>query len=363
MKPIAYIAISLLAFFTISCESGIDPITPVDPGADETAPVIQVKYPLEGTLIRVREEVTTLTIQADIRDDIELESVTLNLNGTNIATYNEFKDYRRAVITHAYTDLSSGEHTLTVTAKDLSGKSSTESVNFKKVAPYVPQYNGEIFYLPFNGDYMELISLTEATKVGNPSFTDGKLQQAYLGATDAYLTFPTKDENSGIDLLGPEFSAAFWYKLNTSPNRAGILVIGPEDTANPSSMNNRNHGFRFFREGSASSQTFKLNTGTGSSDVWFDGGAASSLPNDGEWVHIAFTISNSKGAIYFNGEVVKEGNTNGISWSGCNILSIGSGAPRFTGWNHFSDHSLIDELRLFNKALTQQEVQIIMQNE
>jgi hypothetical protein len=36
-----------------------------------------------------------------------------------------------------------------------------------------------------------------------------------------------------------------------------------------------------------------------------------------------------------------------------------SGAPRFTEWNHKSDLSLMDELRIFSKSLTQTEVQAI----
>jgi len=48
-----------------------------------------------------------------------------------------------------------------------------------------------------------------------------------------------------------------------------------------------------------------------------------------------------------------------VDWTGCNLLSIGSGSPRFTEWGHFSDLSYIDELRLYNKALSQGEVQSI----
>jgi len=61
--------------------------------------------------------------------------------------------------------------------------------------------------------------------------------------------------------------------------------------------------------------------------------------------------------------VVKQGDFAGIDWTGADILSIMSGAPRFTGWNHLSDESYMDELRLFNKALTQEEVQTIMSDE
>ncbi|MEA5063494.1 MAG: LamG-like jellyroll fold domain-containing protein [Petrimonas sp.] len=362
MRTLKYLFISTLAIFIIACESGIDPITPVNPGPDKTDPVIQIQYPLEGTLIRVREDVTPIKIQVDATDDIELASVAISLDGTEIATFSDFKDYRHAIISHNYATLTNGKHTLSVSAKDLSGKVSTQSVKFEKVEPYTPKFDGEIFYVPFDGDYLDLVSINEATKVGNPSFANGKFQKAYLGAADAYLTFPTKDKSKGLNLLGAEFSAAFWYKLNSSPNRAGILVIGPVDTENPTKMNNRNHGFRFFREGSSSKQTFKLNAGNGTSDAWFDGGDNASLTNNGEWVHIAFTISKTKCTIYFNGKVVSDGVFTGISWAGCDLLSIGSGAPRFTGWDHLSDQSLIDELRIFNKALTQNEVQAMIAN-
>ncbi|MEX0313966.1 MAG: LamG-like jellyroll fold domain-containing protein, partial [Allomuricauda sp.] len=64
--------------------------------------------------------------------------------------------------------------------------------------------------------------------------------------------------------------------------------------------------------------------------------------------------------VYIDGEVVAQGDFTGVDWTGCDILSIGSGAPRFNQWNHLSDLSYLDELRLFNKALTQSEVQSVM---
>ena len=98
--------------------------------------------------------------------------------------------------------------------------------------------------------------------------------------------------------------------------------------------------------------------GNGTADSWFDGGATASIPSDTtNWVHLAFTISGSECVVYIDGEVVSQGSFDGVDWTGCDLLSIGSGAPRFTQWNHLSDQSFIDELRLFNKALTQEEVQ------
>ncbi len=49
-----------------------------------------------------------------------------------------------------------------------------------------------------------------------------------------------------------------------------------------------------------------------------------------------------------------------ISWANCTNISIGSGAPGFIGWNHLSDLSYLDELYLFDKVLTTEEIQAIM---
>ncbi|MGV8090285.1 MAG: LamG-like jellyroll fold domain-containing protein [Mangrovibacterium sp.] len=371
MKIQKYILIgTLILVLAGACNDGIDPISYVAPGEDETAPAVTINYPGEGALIRVREDVTSVNIQFEVTDDIEIESVTISLDGSQITSFSDFKDYRRLLGEYLHPTLTNGTHTLTVAATDLSGKNSSKSVTFEKVEPYRPIYDGEVFYMPFDGDYMELISITNATKVGSPGFAGTGVQgtNAYAGATDAYLTFPT------AGLLSTGFSAVFWYKLKlTQPrpsygHRAGILVIGPPDTGKADNLqNNRTSGFRFFREGDDDglSQTFKLNVGNGTADSWFDGGVTASLnPAVATgWVHMAFTISGTACAVYINGMPVSQGSFTGVNWTGCDILSIASGAPRFTEWTHYSDQSSIDELRLFNKALTQAEIQAIIDNE
>jgi hypothetical protein len=185
--------------------------------------------------------------------------------------------------------------------------------------------------------------------------------QAYAGAADAYLTFP------GDGLHNDEFSAVFWMKLNADPNRAGILVMGPEDVDNPGYpdvQNKRTHGFRFFREDASGLQRVKLNAGNGSADTWVDGGTAADVdPATGNWVHYAFTISGTECKVFIDGAEVVQSDFTGIDWAGCDILTIMSGVPRFTEWSHFSDQSLMDELRIFNKALTQAEIQTIIDAE
>ncbi len=351
MKNIKNIIIGLFVLvFAAACNEGIDPITAVAPGADASAPVVTIKYPTEGVKIQVPELITSVDIQFEATDDIELKSVSVSIDGTEIVSYSEFKDYRRAVKEYLYNKVTNGEHTLTVKATDLEGKVTNKSVKFEKKPPYAPLYAGETFYMPFDGDFVEKISFKAATVVGTPGFAGTGLKgiNAYAGAADSYLTFPL------AGLTGTEFSAEMWCKLSTTPDRAGIISISPggED---------RTKGLRFFREGSATEQRFKLNVGTGSGETWNDGGIVKAPTSD--WVHLAFTVSQTSCTVYINGAVAATVANTGIDWTGCSTISIFSGAPGFSYWDHKSDQSKFDELRFFNKALSQTEIQTIIQND
>ncbi|MCB0460377.1 MAG: LamG domain-containing protein [Flavobacteriaceae bacterium] len=341
-----YILGSLLIFF-ISCNDGIDGITKVEPGVDQTAPTIKINKPIDGFKLKVPEAIATITIDFEVRDDIEIGSISVAIDGSEIENYSEFKDYRIFMMDDlVYDNVTTGVHTLTVTATDLDGKTTSSSVNFEKTPPYVPLYDGEMFYMPFDGDYNEQITITPATEVGSPTFAGESVVglNAYKGATDSYITYPT---NGLLNSTG--FSAAFWYKVSGSPDRAGILVVGDD-------ADNRNQGFRLFREGSDTSQRIKLNVGTGSGESWNDGDVIDVTA--GEWVHIAFTISDTQNIIYFNGNPVRTSTMSAsVDWTDCETLTIGAGGETFSYWNHKSDNSPMDELRLFDKALTGQEIQ------
>ena len=350
MKILKNIFIGILSIlFTISCNDGIDDITPVNPGADVSAPVIKVNYPLEGTKIQVTDLVTSINIKFEVIDDIELGAIKVFIDDVEIVAYSSFKDYRRAVKEYLYENLTNGNHVLKITATDLEGKSTTKIVNFMKVSPYTTKYDGEIFYMPFDGDYMDLISLKNAAVVGSPKFAGESVLglNSFAGATDSYLKFPMNG------LKNNEFSASFWYKVKATPDRSGILVVGnnvPE---------NRNQGFRLFREGNATGQRIKLNVGTGTGESWNDGGVIDVTA--GEWVHVAFTISQSKSTIYINGtEMLSAAMSAKIDWTGCETLTIGSGGETFSYWGHKSDLSYMDELRIFSKALTETEIRTMI---
>ena len=351
MKSFKLNYISILAFLFIlaGCErEGIDSITAVDPGPDKEKPVVDIKYPQEGTVIKEAVELSTITIDLEVEDDIELQEIVVLVNGEEVAVFSEFTDYRIALKKITYEGLPIGEHSVTVRATDIEGNETVETVNFTKEPPYTPMFEDEIFYMPFNKDFMELIELQTPEITGNPGFSDDAKEGtgAYKGASGSYLSIPLAD-------LGNEFSIAFWYKVDPSVERAGILTATDDADLN--------QGFRLFREsqGSADTQTIKLNMGTGDGSAWNDGGKISSV--EPEWTHITLTVSPSGTAIYFNGVLERATVLNDVSidWTGVENLVIGSGL-NFNGWGHNSDPSLIDELRIFDAALTAEEISMMV---
>ncbi len=351
----AYVAVALLVW---GCDQGIDSITPVDPPVDASAPAVNISSPTEGQTIKVNEELGSVDINFEVSDDVEVAFVKVMVDGSEINSYTSFKDYRRLVVNDlSYNKLADGDHQVTVVATDIDGKTTTTSVNITKEPAYIPKYDGEVLYVAFDGDYTDLVSLEKATIEGNPGFTEESLggPSAYAGAEDAYLTFPSDRFKNA------EFSAIFWVKTNAVPDRAGVLVMGPplDETSNDLTK-----GFRFFRENAGGMQRFKLNVGSGDQGNWFDGGEAADVdPAADEWVNMAFTITGTEAIVYINGQIVSQGPLSGLDWTDCNLLSIMSGAPNFTEWNHLSNQGFMDELRIFDRTITQDEVQQIMQDD
>ena len=342
-KKVAFMVVTILVM--IGCQNLDQPAF----GEYELDPsVVHIISPTEGSAIKVFEEVTSLDIEIEVNDDNIVSEISIDFDGAEIAVLTDFSNPRRILETITYNGLVNGDHKITVISTDINGKSTSAEVNFSKEAPYSQLFDGEVLYMPFDGDYRDLIGFNIADEVGSPGFSGSGVlsSNAYKGTTDAYLTFPSED------LLSDEFSATFWYKVNANPDRAGLLVIG-------ANADDRNQGFRLFREGNGDEQRIKLNVGTGEGDSWNDGGVINVA--DGEWVHVAFTISQTESKIYFNGIEMNTGALPGpIDWTGVGPLTIGAGGETFSYWDHKSDSSDMDELRIFNKALSQADIQIML---
>ena len=358
MKKINKLVIGLFTLiFIVSCFEGIDPISEVDPGPDAGAPIVTIVRPTDGLAISDPNPVSSINIEIRVEDDIEVGSISIVLDGIEIASFEAgtYVDYRIVTREMTYDNITIGDHILTVTASDLVGNVTTSTSNFTKEPPYVPMYPGEIFYMPFDGDFSELVTSTPATEVGSPGFnsSNGISGSTYQGAANSYLTFP-----SDALAQGSNFSATFWLKIDASDTRAGIINISP---ATPTAPSDKPSGFGLIREGSATAQKFILLTGNGTNATWVNPGAAATIdPTLGNWVHFAVVISENNTALYMNGVMVGQSTFPGIDWTGVGDMSIMSGDPNFNGWNHKTEKGQMDELYIFKKALSAEEVNILM---
>lgn len=348
------VGIVLSLSFT-ACKKGyIDPISKVDPGTDAQAPTVEIISPSSDIQYPATTTAADFDFKFKVEDDIELKQIDISLDGTLLKSYTSFVDYRGMSGSYTYPNLGVGAHTFKVVGTDLTGKSTTKTFAFT-ISKYNKILASETLYVPFNpgSDYKDLINFVSPTVTGSPSTTSatgGHNGAAYQGATDAYLSFPVSGlySSSGI-------SFSFWYKLNATPDRSGIITIN-DNTNN--SDDNRKQGLRLFREGSGTSQTIKLNVGVGSDESWNDGGTITT--GIGTWVHIAVTVSPTESKIYFNGVLQRTATyTSTFDFSTSTTMVIGSGAPSFTYWSHLSDLSLYDDLRVFNKVLTPTEIQTL----
>ncbi|HRN58157.1 MAG TPA: Ig-like domain-containing protein [Agriterribacter sp.] len=354
MKNILKLIITGVVLSITACKKGyIDPISKVDPGSDALAPTVDIISPSADVQYPAAIDAADFDFKFNVKDDIEISKVDISLNGTLLQSYTSFVDYRGISGSYLYHNLGVGAHTFQVVATDLAGKTTTKSFTFN-ISKYNKVLESETLYVPFNagGDFKDLINFVSPVNTGSPATTNaagGYKGAAYQGAADAYLSYPI----AGLYGANNEMSFSFWYKLNNSPDRSGLVVIG-----NDGDVDTRNQGFRLFRENAGQGMT--INVGTGSSDSWI--GAGDQIANLGVWKFITVTIAATGTKIYVDGVQRAAGTyASQMDLTGCTKLVLGSGGPTFAYWDHKSDLSLYDEFRVFNKVLTPDEIELLMQ--
>jgi hypothetical protein len=77
---------------------------------------------------------------------------------------------------------------------------------------------------------------------------------------------------------------------------------------------------------------------------------------EGEWTHVAATIHGKKGAVYVNGKVIRIGNVPGLLPTQGEV-QIGVGRNAHAADDHFK--GMIDDVMIFNRALTDAEIKTI----
>jgi len=154
---------------------------------------------------------------------------------------------------------------------------------------------------------------------------------------------------AGKFLVGDtSFTISFWAQRDTNPtNWEGIIVQGPE----------AGYGVQIYMQKNSGNTKIGVNIGTAQ-------GYNTNATIDSTWGHFVIVRDkpNNSYIIYKNGlyiETVPNANSNGDTHNNINGTSIGSYENVAAPADSAIFNGDLDQVRIFNKALTQQEVQTL----
>ena len=173
---------------------------------------------------------------------------------------------------------------------------------------------------------------------GDPQWVNGKFGKAlkFDGSSD-YLAVPDSDS---LDINGDQLSIVAWINGESWSLAKHIVRKIADEEASP---------IYVFRVQPDQVRAI-LSTSAGNTTIQ----GATVLPTN-EWVHVALAYDGGEARIYVNGELDVSSNVSGEITQSNNELRIGLGDPA----GYF--HGTIDDVRIYNKALTQEGIQAIME--
>lgn len=380
MKNILNSILAGMLITLASCSDGyIDDITPVPQGTDSSAPQIQITSPTSTVNIPFTENKTDVKFDFSVDDDIELANIEILLDGVKLNTYSSFIDYRKYIGSYTYKNLALGNHTFTVNAKDLAGKSSSKVFNFKVTNVYTPFNSSEVFFVPFDNPSTDPLKIAQDQVLNTPAKSNsttvfsGANGNAMKGDYVKYISY-AKPNNWVSD--AKSFSVSFWFKLNgqTKNNNGGN---GPEYIFSIPSSNGHWSGGQamlFFETNSSGTQIKFPVVDKNMGDTWFVWEGGNAIPGiaDNTWKHCAlvYDASTSKMTLYINGVA----NPNTPAWANHGDINmneatmsefrIGAGPKDVNNdsaddWLRSSWKGGLDQFRLFTTALSASEVKSI----
>ena len=217
---------------------------------------------------------------------------------------------------------------------------------------YADLNDGLVAYYPFNGNANdESGNEYHGEEYGNIGYVAGKLNKAAIfDGIDDFILVP---HNSDLEFGTKSFSISFWMNTSVIPS-SRPYIIDKDHSYHSTGL------YRFTLEPSGSNDTpaaFFIQRGS----TYFD--ATGSVPvTDGDWHHIVGVRDAEKGVIKLYCDGKEETSTTEFP-----ILDTSSGYPLAfgassgthpTSGKHVSFYNgLIDEIRIYNRALSEAEIQ------
>jgi len=207
------------------------------------------------------------------------------------------------------------------------------------VSPVDPGTTGLVAYYKLDGDAKDSAGSHHGTLTGSPGFVAGKSGQALNMTSDSQYV----EVAYGDDLAMSTFTVAAWINVAELDALRAILGtrIGGNYTFDLKADSTRIHG-------DIGNGTAWLNTSLDIST------AQGGVINAGEWHHVAYVIDNANQAcyMYLDGALGSTATFSGTPMFMTSAETLGIG---YCSSGEFM-HGQIDEVRIYNRALSQAEV-------
>jgi hypothetical protein len=308
---------------------------------DTTPPTVAMTAPSSGAIVS-----GTIPVSANASDDVAVVGVQFQLDGSDLGAEVTSSPYQVLWSTAGTTD---GPHTLSATARDAAGNTSVASISV--TVSNTLSVPGPVAYWKFD----EGAGATAADSSGNgytlslvngPTWTAGKLNGGLsFNGLNEYGVVP------GIDLSGTAAaSVSVWLNRVWTPLTSGATVL-LEFSAN---FNSSTTGFTIFPDDQCGGMALGLQGNNGYNINCYN------QPSSGAWHHLVFIYDKSQNAagevsLYLDG-VLQAPRSRLYGADNSNLFGANPLYLFSRGGNQLFASGTIDELRIYNRALSAAEV-------
>lgn len=304
------------------------------PAIDSVAPAVSLTAPTGGTVSG------TVNLAANASDNVGVAGVQFKVDGVNIGSEDLSGPYGLAWSTFS---VSNGSHVITAVARDTSGNTTTSSgvtvtVSNATGGGLVAAYGfneGSGSTVGDSSGYANNGSIFQATW-----FATGKFGKAL--AFDGSNDYVSVNDSSSLDLTNKMTLEAWVRPTATSGWRTVLMKENGSELA---------YGMYARESTNRPSGWMRVNPTSGSSQSV---GATPALTTNA-WNHLATTYDGASLKLYVNGTLRATKAQTGSMYVSSGPLKFGGNAM----WGEFFAGQL-DEIRVYNRALTQTEIQTDM---
>ncbi|WP_269685137.1 LamG-like jellyroll fold domain-containing protein [Flavobacterium lacustre] len=225
--------------------------------------------------------------------------------------------------------------------------------------------SGLVAYYPFTGNSNDISGNANNGIVTNATLTNdrfGNSNKAYsFNGSSSYITVPN---SSSLSASTYQLTISAWVKINQftgSPNKAASIIDKSASTSGDWGL--------FYQDFDANTLVENIRYGgylRYNNTILSQGLHTSSVASSNHWVHLVLTVDGNLGTNYYingiNESAVGSGGNNFSLWPNSANMFIGKSGTvsgnyyNFLGSNYNYFNGVIDDVRIYNRALNSNEV-------